>query len=82
MKSDHEFVADLYRSLARSLPDKDAELAIQALAAALRDLAILHYESPAKAKSLSVAALRDAFAAEVGEVATADGSRTFLTARD
>ncbi len=73
MKSDHDIVADLYRSLAQSLPDEDTELAIQALAAALRDLAIRHYASPAKAKNLSVAALRQAFAAEVSELATSDG---------
>ncbi len=70
MKSEHDTVASIYRSLARTLPDYDCELAIQALAAALRDLATRHYESPTEAKILSVTALRDAFAVEVSEIAT------------
>ena len=70
MKSHHHAVADLYRALARSLPDDDRDLAIRALAAALRDLANRHYASPTEARTLSVAALRDAFATEVSEIAT------------
>lgn len=69
MKSDHNASADIYRSLARTLPDHDYELAIQALANALRDLATRHYATAAEAKRLSVAAIREAFAAEVSEVA-------------
>ena len=82
MNTDHDIVANLYRSLARNLPDQDAELAIQALAAALRDLSIRHFANPSKAKALSVAALREAFAAEVGEIATAGGDAGLLATQD
>lgn len=69
MKSDHDTVANIYRSLARTLPDHDCEFAIQALADALRDLATRHYAGAAEAKVLSVAAIREVFAVEVSEVA-------------
>ncbi len=75
MKSHHQTVADLYRALARSLPDNSNDLAIRALAAALRDLANQHFASPTEARTLSVAALRDAFAMEVSEIATFNDSR-------
>ncbi len=75
MKTDHGTVAGICRSLARTLPDHDCKFAIQALADALRDLATRHYGNPAKAKLLSVAALRDAFAVEVSEVAVGPDER-------
>ena len=68
MKSDHDAVPDIYRSLARTLPDHDCEAAIQALANALRVLAMRHYTSAAEAQRQSLVAIRDAFAVEVANV--------------
>ncbi len=69
MKSHHDTIADIYRSLSRNLPDRDCQFAIQALADVMRDLAVEHYGDSSAARKLAVAALRQAFATEVSEVA-------------
>ena len=60
----------LRRTLVRKLPECESELAMRALTLAIRSLAIQEYGNLEAARAASTAVLRDAFAAEVAEVAT------------